>query len=768
MFEHRPRAGAAGPAAAVAAAFASLALLAADHPRMAATAPATPGASADSGEKCLTAPMTTSALARRKAKANEALKDQRRGENFRSNSPRLAGNLREYVRDRAAAIALGKALFWDVRLGSDDRTACATCHARAGADRRTRNVLYSFEGRAGAGFADRDKELADVTRSVQDQIPEAGRNFPRERRWSVGSEGIHLRRFAGLNPDGTERAAPLTDDDRAGLRRGLDLFGEDLRQVTARNAPTVINAAFNDRQFLDGRAAAEFNGYDPFGAHGDDALNTLGRYRVLGGKPVLLPALRIEGASLASQALGPVQNEFEMAYLGRTMVDVARKLLDRRPLEFQQVAGDDSALGAYANRSGTGLQASYRELVRQAFDPEWWDTPVTVAVRVQDPTQVPKGYRVIADVPVIEANFSLFFGLAILCYEGTLISDDAPFDRFTRGDAGAIVTADPKSDKDPRSAWRGFEKFRRFGCIDCHGSPTFGGGTAEEVRGDLGEVEPEAEDSPDIVPDPLGLELVEWMKPDPFARDNRTRPYDNGYYNLGLLGKNTGPGEPLFDDFGVAGGVELARPGLRRRENIVPLVHSYTQAKAPAGADAVGRGPYALPNAKQQAQARDRAMPEADDAGRGPGPLRFSFSIAKRRFGDRAVADASFRTPTLRNVELTAPYMHNGAYRTLDGVLAFYARGGDFDEKVNPHLHPAMREFAANQGTPEGMSAGDRADIIAFLRTLTDPRVAREQAPFDHPALPFPREGQPGLPAVGRMGLDPPGTRTSAGPPAAR
>jgi cytochrome c peroxidase len=41
-------------------------------------------------------------------------------------------NLGEFVRDRTAAIQLGKALFWDMQVGSDGRTACASCHFAAG------------------------------------------------------------------------------------------------------------------------------------------------------------------------------------------------------------------------------------------------------------------------------------------------------------------------------------------------------------------------------------------------------------------------------------------------------------------------------------------------------------------------------------------------------------------------------------------------------------------------------------------------------------
>jgi hypothetical protein len=47
----------------------------------------------------------------------------------------------QYVQDKAAAVQLGKALFWDTRVGSDNKTACATCHSHAGADNRVKNQV---------------------------------------------------------------------------------------------------------------------------------------------------------------------------------------------------------------------------------------------------------------------------------------------------------------------------------------------------------------------------------------------------------------------------------------------------------------------------------------------------------------------------------------------------------------------------------------------------------------------------------------------------
>lgn len=83
-----------------------------------------------------------------------------------------------------------------------------------------------------------------------------------------------------------------------------------------------------------------------------------------------------------------------------------------------------------------------------------------------------------------------------------------------------------------------------------------------------------------------------------------------------------------------------------------------------------------------------------------------------------------FRTPSLRNVELRAPYMHNGSIDTLRDVVDFYDRGGDFDA---PNLHPSIREL--------NLSEYAKRSLLAFLRRpLTDPRVAAALPPFDRPS----------------------------------
>jgi cytochrome c peroxidase len=67
----------------------------------------------------------------------------------------------------------------------------------------------------------------------------------------------------------------------------------------------------------------------------------------------------------------------------------------------------------------------------------------------------------------------------------------------------------------------------------------------------------------------------------------------------------------------------------------------------------------------------------------------------------------AFKTPTLRNVANTAPYMHDGSLKTLKDVVDFYAGGGN----SNPYLDPKIKSIH--------LSGPERADLVAFLESLT-------------------------------------------------
>jgi cytochrome c peroxidase len=103
--------------------------------------------------------------------------------------------------------------------------------------------------------------------------------------------------------------------------------------------------------------------------------------------------------------------------------------------------------------------------------------------------------------------------------------------------------------------------------------------------------------------------------------------------------------------------------------------------------------------------------------------------------------DWAFKTPTLRNVGLTAPYFHHGSNPTLNDVVEFYDRGGD---AANPQRSRDIR--------PLRLSGLEKRALVDFMaNALTDCRVVKQRAPFDHPELPVPNGTD--LPAVGAEGI---------------
>jgi cytochrome c peroxidase len=95
--------------------------------------------------------------------------------------------------------------------------------------------------------------------------------------------------------------------------------------------------------------------------------------------------------------------------------------------------------------------------------------------------------------------------------------------------------------------------------------------------------------------------------------------------------------------------------------------------------------------------------------------------------------DGKFKVPSLRNIELTAPYMHDGRFATLEQVVEFYNSG----VVNNPNLSPPLRN---PPGQPPGarrlnLTAAQKAALVAFLKTLTDTSVTtdpRFSDPFNY------------------------------------
>ncbi|MFZ1261225.1 MAG: hypothetical protein WAQ93_12150, partial [Chitinophagaceae bacterium] len=83
--------------------------------------------------------------------------------------------------------------------------------------------------------------------------------------------------------------------------------------------------------------------------------------------------------------------------------------------------------------------------------------------------------------------------------------------------------------------------------------------------------------------------------------------------------------------------------------------------------------------------------------------------------------DATFKVTSLRNVELTAPYMHDGRFATLEQVVEHYSSG----VRNHPNLSPQLR-LPGGQPRLANLSVQDKAALVAFLKTLTDVNVTTD------------------------------------------
>src|SRR5688572_28233358 len=156
------------------------------------------------------------------------------------------GNLSEFVRDPATALALGKALFWDMQVGSDGIQACASCHFRAGADPRSKNQLSP--GLLQTSVEDFPFTTPDFTFTtgggVNAQLVET--DFPLSRLAVAGRRGALDAATDSNDIVSSQGVHHLMD---AADPQGFRANGVNSRRVEPRNTPSVINAVFNHRQF---------------------------------------------------------------------------------------------------------------------------------------------------------------------------------------------------------------------------------------------------------------------------------------------------------------------------------------------------------------------------------------------------------------------------------------------------------------------------------------------------------------------------------------
>lgn len=678
------------------------------------------------------------------------------------------------IKNKKWALVLGKALFYDQQVGSDGQS-CASCHFSAGADPRIKNeispgfndVTYGPTGDISFGS----------TRSDTGTVPPGymPSGVPAKPNYTLTPADMPLHRLV----DDTDRDSDIitTTNDRISSQGSFDnlytrtgpfrLFDKcgdaetdvfyagpyAARQVEPRCTPTVVNAVFNHRNFWDGRATNDYNGVGVFGMRdieGDPSkrlvvLNSSGKLE--------LTYLAVENASLASQAMAPPVSEKEMSCNGRDFDDIGRKMLLKIPLLLQKIDAQDSVLGKpgpfgdLRNIKGRGLklQYLYSALIQKAFDDRWWKAAgfykVTSEGNLQKTTLLKGGYTQMA------LNFSMFWGVAIKMYEDTLISDQSEFDGLINtgrlvlggGPAGGGANQGPGDPIDPLLL-RGAQIFnnvpglpvfadgnpvpvsRGAGCLFCHGAPTFSENTFQDGKTFTPFLNPATD---------VGVPGLRGAVPD---------IRDLGFANIGI--------RPVFSDLLLGGKDPYGNPlSFGRQYKSHHIIDPFL-----AGA---------ITNNLIQGSIANGSVSKLE-------------------------ADGAAKIPTLRNVALTPPYFLWGGYPDLRQVMKVYNRGGNRRQITGAgdpdNAHGTGCTSGDNSGTgPDGdgvyplsgvtecdtnttglmvnlglsdceapdespekaaclanhqtVETDDLAALVRFLKSLTDPRVQKDAAPFDHPSL---------------------------------
>lgn len=636
-----------------------------------------------------------------------------------------------YVLNNAAAIKLGKALFWDMQVGSDGIQACATCHFHAGADNRNRNQMNPDTLGGSSTFYHGNGPNSTLTQAnfpfFAPVDPDIDAPLARPFNHNVtSSQGVRLAQFVDIKlGSAVDVTSPLTDPVF-----NLNLRGHKVntRRVEPRNTPTVINAAFNFANFWDGRANNIFNGVSPFGPA--DTVASIFANNGTAAGPLAATLVRLENASLASQAVGPPVSDFEMSARGRSWPKIGKKMLSLTPLAKQEVSPQDSVLGTLASPV-KGLTTTYSAMIQAAFQPQYWSN-TNQHLEFNNPADPTLGLKIVASPATLgktnqftqmEGNFSLFFGLAVQLYEATLVSGETPYDAFLEN-AGSL-TADQAN---------GLALFQGVGCAGCHAIPPFTTGAAAAIinAGAL------AGFPPQFLPPAGAVEIMN-------TADRLVAFYDSAWNNTSVTPTTADPGRFATAPFTNSSTITPSNP----TGNQYPLDYSRLSMLLRDGL---------LPPAYNRPPT---GIPASYVAGFVP-PL----PVGNTQPPDRNGNHGAFKVPQLRNVELTGPYMHNGGMATLRQVVDFYTRGGNFDNPNDPLNNLADMDPAI---APIGQLLGEplfKNNLVSFLLALTDHRVANELAPFDHPQLIVPHgttstgvELTFTVPAVGAGG------RTAAGLP---
>ena len=319
--------------------------------------------------------------------------------------------------------------------------------------------------------------------------------------------------------------------------------------------------------------------------------------------------------------------------------------------------------------------------------------------------------------------------MAIQLYESTLLSDDAPFDRFADGNQLALSERQQS----------GLDVFIGQGqCVNCHATAMF---TKASTLHLIAEHQEEG--------------LVERMLMG--DQDRGPALYDNGFYNIAvrpttddpLRGGLGGFGNPLSftrQYIDLLRGLNVPDPFQIdectfeiRFDDLPPDLDVNGAVVGPSFGDAGdldGDGvtdPFPAGFEFETVTCKPELAP---DTIKPKNPADATFAGQDDTIRDfRTAVDGAAKVPTMRNIELTGPYFHNGGEASLLDVATFYNRRANFFNDNEVDVDPDINFL--------GLTEEQKEDLVAFLESVTDGRVRCEEAPFDHSQI-FVPDGHPG------------------------
>ena len=558
------------------------------------------------------------------------------------------------IKDSKAAIALGKMLFWDSQVGSDG-LACASCHFHAGADNRIKNqinpgMLNTSAEKASDGITPIGNVfdfMASYANAVYIDPVLANSVSGKGPNYTLTKADFPLRKYK--EPENPAPGQPLQSDRNAEIvydsddvissqgayhSRFNELTPKGKRELCHKRFPTtgpgmpIFNVAgYSVRQVEPRNTPSVINAvyYDRnfWDGRANNVFNGLDPFGLRRfANPANTPASEIY--------IKDINGNLIKERIAIHNASLASQAVGPALSDFEMSCGGKSfpELGKkmLARKPLTNQKIDLSDSVLGSYAKPGVGLKTVHTYKNLIQSAFNNAYwddtKKVDGYTLTENNFSLFWGLAIQAYEATLVSDDTRFDQAQESIANGIdlLTAQEKNGMDLF--------FNKGKCINCHSGSELTAASVDRVS------------NPDNIPG--DNKYVERM----LMGDGSAALYDGGFYNIGV--------RPTKEDLGLG-----------------------------------GNDPYGFPLSYSR-----NAKTHASEANSGnssvspllPDPLQtdsslFAFSTDPVAHDEREAVDGAFKTPALRNVELTGPYFHNGGQATLQQAVEFYNRGGDRKDK---------------------------------------------------------------------------------------